>query len=835
MRARWPIWARRRIASGSAPHGLRVASAFAATTAATLATSLLAVALTASVLAAAPARADVFGPISLVSAGSVDGAEPQQAEYAHDPAISANGQYVAFDGSIGGVTGVWRRDLASGAIEQVAGGDAQLPSISENGRYISFTTNEGANLSSITDGLPDSAPKLEAVGVYVRDMAVPAGASCPPTAAAPLEECAFTVVSAPTGSRAPLTYAPSEPTLATRTGSAAIGRSAIDAAGDEVAFVTTAISDLTDPQTPSEPKTPALQVAVRYLREDRTRLVSGRYEPATGTTTEEPVLGTEKGSIVTYGAVYPGNSVGFGLPPAYGAYGSEPPPGASLSADGTTVAWMGEDIGAQAPLLAGESFAPLYTEPLWRRIAPSSQTPTERVTGGSEPLNPACVASGEAVLPQQPSPADPCQGPFALAEGQPSGIMANEGEGLFVPRLSADGYTVAFVSRAPLVALGANFGRGRSGQPTDLYIADMHPGLTRNQALTPITELAGGEAAGLADTASIADFDISPDGAQVAFTSRRTQFPLGFPAYVSAPAAEAGINEVFDADLADGTLTRVTQGYEGGPGEHPHITLPAGEDPYREADDGGLSPSFSASGDLLAFSSTAANIVWGDGNTPPLQKEKVADSSVDGADAFLVERRQFEVLPTPSEISPPPAGPAFALAASLSATAVSLPDGKVRLYVEVPGAGAVRAAASSTVLVHALAARSRSARNGHGHTARRGGRQGARSARIAKATRRHSSARRADPPAALLTRTVAASTVPIHAPTVVTVTLALAKPYAPLAAQRGGLSATANLTFVANAGKPVLRQSIAITFLRSVTGRAARHARARRARTGGRR
>ncbi len=76
----------------------------------------------------------MFGPISLVSAGALGGDEPQQAEYAHDAAISGNGRYVAFDGSVGGVTGVWRRDLLrAGAIEQVAGGDAELPSISETG------------------------------------------------------------------------------------------------------------------------------------------------------------------------------------------------------------------------------------------------------------------------------------------------------------------------------------------------------------------------------------------------------------------------------------------------------------------------------------------------------------------------------------------------------------------------------------------------------------------------------------------------------------------------------------------------------------------------------
>ncbi len=99
----------------------------------------------------------------------------------------------------------------------------------------------------------------------------------------------------------------------------------------------------------------------------------------------------------------------------------------------------------------------------------------------------------------------------------------------------------------------------------------------------PLTELAGGEGAGLADTAPIVDFDISPDGLQVAFTTVRTRFPLGFPAFVSTPAAEPGMNELFDADLADGTLTRVTHGYQGADeaGEHAHIRPPPAKTPTK--------------------------------------------------------------------------------------------------------------------------------------------------------------------------------------------------------------------------------------------------------------
>ncbi len=171
----------------------------------------------------APAGADVFGPISLVSEGPFGG-ETQQAEYAHDPAISGNGRYVAFDGSIGGVTGVWRRDLQTGALEQVAGGDAELPSISAGGQYVSFTTNEGLSLPEVSQGKPDASPHQEPVNVYVRDMAVQPAATKAEEAARPAGERAFTVVSAVDGSEEPLTYSGASTTR----GSTATGRSAIE-------------------------------------------------------------------------------------------------------------------------------------------------------------------------------------------------------------------------------------------------------------------------------------------------------------------------------------------------------------------------------------------------------------------------------------------------------------------------------------------------------------------------------------------------------------------------------------------------------------------------------
>src|SRR6476661_8903048 len=108
---------------------------------------VVAAGLAVALLLPGQSAADVFGGFSLASESTappwVCAGEPsrcQQADYARDAAISGDGRYVAFDGSYGGATGVWRRDLQTGIVEPVALGTAQLPSISQSGRYISFTS-----------------------------------------------------------------------------------------------------------------------------------------------------------------------------------------------------------------------------------------------------------------------------------------------------------------------------------------------------------------------------------------------------------------------------------------------------------------------------------------------------------------------------------------------------------------------------------------------------------------------------------------------------------------------------------------------------------------------
>jgi hypothetical protein len=744
----------------------------------------------------APAGADIFGPFALASESAIPGYPyNQQVEYAHDPAISGDARYVGFDGSFGGVTGVWRRDLKSGAVEAVAvgepgtaAGSAELPSISEDGRYVSFTSTAALSPDDHNVG-PD---------VYVRDMSLEAS-----------QAGAFTLASAVNGSGEGLRYQTGEPA---RFGSLAGGRSALSSDGRKVAFVTSAVSNLVpypeleqrereEGRTP-QPHTPSLQVAVRDLDAKSTQLVSAAYPP---TGQPRPVSATEGGS--TFGAAYAEG----GAPPfkPIESYGQSPWFGASISGDGSTVAWLGQDVGEQAQILPAESLSPRYAEPLWRRIADGPLAPTRRITGGSDPANPECAGSGETAVSQNsPSPSDPCQGPFATFNDPSSPGSWAGGIGDPIPRLSADGYTVAFLANAPLLAAGSNFGRGASN--SDLYVADMHPGLTRVQALRPLTELASGDITDLATDAPIIDLGISPnaslsrgaggssDHGAVAFTTKRTVFPLGSPAYVSPAAAVPGMVEQFDVDLADDTLTRVTKGFEGGPSEHPHAPKPPGEDPYNQVADGALSPSFSGDGNMLSLSSTAANLVYGDGNTPPLGNES---KLFDGGDAFVVSRVLFGATSTETYVTPPPASPALVPLWSLGVTAFSRRDGSVLLEVDVPGAGALRTSANAAVRV-AVASTA--------HAGRRRGR------------RRHARAK-------LATRTVASQDVASSTGGLVTLILKLAPRYSTLAGQKGGLSATVNLMFSAP-GHSSLHQGVAVSFVRTArarrhSGHAARHRR----------
>lgn len=695
-----------------------------------------------------PAAADVFGPAELVSAGTLSGTTiDQQANFAVDPAISADGRYVAFQGSVGGKTGIFRRDLQSGEIAVVAEGNAVLPSISEEGRYISFTTTDRLDEENETKPVPS---------VYVRDMDVPDHGPCGPEWEQRGEGCAFTLASAVDKSSRGLEYeyGSNRSFEEAHYGSLAAGRSALSADGRKVAFITTAISNLAGANTPK------LQVAVRDLETKETELVSVVYED--GRTTSEPVPTSEQG----YGAVFPGASLTPTFPQG-------PYVGASISSDGSTVAWMATQVGRQSPILsaADTPSEPGYTEPLWRRIGEGTSSPTRRITGGSDPTNPQCEQSGETQLQDPVTLSDPCQGPFDTAGGegeQGVGLWTLGTEEDYLPRLSANGQIVAFLASAREVASGEELKSTEFSD--DLYVANMADGLTRVQALQRLTELSSGEAGNEARGAPIVDLGISPDGSQVAFTTDRTVFPLGSPAFVSPPAAAVGAMEVFDVDLADETLTRVTQSFEGKAPEPAKENLTA-------------SPSFSANGALLAFASTSADLVYGDGNK--------------ASDAFVVERLSFPSVPPHQEISVAPAGPALIPTWDLDVTALSRTDGSVLLYAYAPGAGTLRADAQGAVPVT--------------------------SAAPARACRQHP--RGCREVTTVSTRVLASGARSPGASGLVVLPLELGSRYDALAERRGGLDAAVNVTFSAP-GRAALRQTVEVSFHRTPSHRA--HSSARR-------
>jgi Tol biopolymer transport system component len=694
------------------------------------------------------ARADVFEPISLASVNRVE-----QANVAEHPAISANGRYVAFDGSFGAVSGVWRKDLETKALEPVAvgvagtpAGDAKQPSISQDGRYVSFTTTARLDEKNDTNKGPD---------VYLRDMNDRNWKPCPPERNELSEPCPFTLASSVDGSAKGLSYTYGSVGEETTVGALASGRSALSADGRHVAFITTASSDLAGAETPP------LQVAVRDLDTYQTHLVSVLYDPATGqpaidpkTGQDLPVPAANEGGII--GAVYAkGSAPTFQFP--------DPSVGATISADGSTVAWLGQEIEAQAPMLAeDQERRPDHAEPLWRRFA-DPHNPTRRVTGGSDPLNPACAASGETRLTEPATLADPCQGPFTRSATS-TNIEPAPGND-YLPRLSSNGEVVAFLSNAPLVE-SAEFG-STSAFSDDLYVVDMAGGLTRVQALRRLTEVAAGGGRDFGRVEPVEDFGVSPGGNEIAFASRRTVFPLGSPAYVSpplaAPAEESGPPEIYSIDLANDTLTRVTHGFDGAPTESParaRVTSLVG------------SPSFSADGNILAFSSSAPNLVYGDGN--------------EASDAFVVRRRQFGASTVQQYISPAPANPAGEPSWLIGVSARSRRDGSVLLEVFVPGAGQLRADARGAVTV--------------------GSASGARSS----SHRGRSTNRRAG--ALVAMRTVASTARAAGGEGLLLVPLVLSSRYRSLALRQGGQSATVSLAFSA-AGHPLLRREIGLTFI----------------------
>jgi hypothetical protein len=313
-----------------------------------------------------------------------------------------------------------------------------------------------------------------------------------------------------------------------------------------------------------------------------------------------------------------------------------------ISADGSTVAWTGRNAADQAAFLQGEPQSTAIAYYLWQRIG----EPTRRITGATDLDDPGCPPG--SVVTSSQTRSDPCYGPLT----DPEGIRADIGGR--APALSADGYTVAF-----LVTAGPR-PNVDTGSGTDLWITDMHPGVSRKAGSRELTR--EGAVGDPRATGSIDEIAISADGTRIAVLTARAQFVLPFPAPVGTFRREAGARDVDLIDLRAGTIERVSRGYDGG-------------------DTAGDSlDSLSISGDAtrIAFASRATNLFFGDANAQ--------------ADIFLAQvKPEPAPEPPPVEEEPQPPVDITPVTPRLGVKQRRLADGTVELTVTVPAPGILEA------------------------------------------------------------------------------------------------------------------------------------------------
>lgn len=598
-----------------------------------------------------PVAHAIYGPASGgfgAEIVSVDNASDEQANAAStDAVISGNGRYVFFqtratnffenDGGVVGSHGVepdvepagtlrqggiFRYDRDTGAIQLVADGSefhsegsekgdlifrgAQNPSVSADGRYVVFSTAQQLAPQDTNDN----------VDVYVRDMDVP-------LTAARKDSGAYTLVSAKDGSEEPAIYAPREHPLAgEEPGAEAWPNTSISADGRYVLFRTTeSASDLPDSASPS---TPPLQLFVRDLQTKSTTLLT--RDKLTG----EPV-GSQSEPL---GAVGP----------------------ATISADGSTVAWVSTGAPDQTTFIKNETEDANEPYYLWRRWRePGAKT--RRITGIADPEDPECHGQ-EEVNPSERTATGPCYGPL----NEPESGLASIGRA--APGLSADGYTVAFLAGAALRT------HNTKSAGLDVFLTSMQPGVTRKAGTRELTlDVASGN---VGSTPSIESLALSSDGSTIAFTSAREDFVLPEPSPVGSFSAFPKASDLYVIHLREDTLERAVLDYEGG-------------DPNESVL---VNPTLSENGQSVAFASYASNLIFGDANEQP--------------DAFSA------VLQVPSGVGPPPPE-VNAIQSGFSLTAVASPElglhvkrgkaGQLLLLVETPGPGRLLAKARGSIAI----------------------------------------------------------------------------------------------------------------------------------------
>ncbi len=712
------------------------------------------------------AAAATFTPFELATGEPAHGL---QAEYAYEPAVSADGTYVAFTGVVASKPGIYRKNLATGELATVAlGAGTGAPSISSDGQYVSFTTSDDPLTGEPTaDGCTE---------VYRRDMNqqddAPAAYALASVLDGPGEET--------------LTYAGSGKAGCPGGGSASAGRVALSADGSELAFTVIGSSNLTAAPTepPGATPTPPEQIAVRNFETNTTTLVSVTLSSLGGTPQPVPGGATLSGSPFLEGVPRKGEGGNIAL--------GQDASTAAISADGSTVAWMGVDVAAQAPAtsLPTLKFTDEYAEPLWRRIAEGPAAPTRRVLAGDDPSAPSCPPScagglalgwGEEFLePTNYKGAGPAYGSY-ISDAESGFTSVYE----VTPQLSANGMQVALLSTQPTYEHLPNLAgqKDLKGKPptANAFVIDMASGLTREQAIIRLTEWASPDFSNTELDGTIGQIAISADGSRVAFTTERAAFPLAPPALVTPPVNQAATPQLYEANLQAGTLALVSEGYNGEPAD------------YEERRGGIKEASLSGDGKVLALASGSSNLAFGAVN--------------EGSDIFVTEELDSPAIAGVQSVTPLPPGPTGEASWSLSATAGGT-GGALLIDVSVPGAGRLTASARASVPSTAAA----SSRLGKGAKRRR-------AKRTSPVHGIRAAAAKARALTVIATRQVASAASTATGGGLVQLRLTPSSRYRSLVDGRG-LYATITVTFAAP-GHPVLTQTLQASFPRPAGARRA--------------
>jgi WD40-like Beta Propeller Repeat len=583
---------------------------------------------------------------------SVDHASDEQGDApTTDTTISGNGRYVVFqtratnffedDGETQSELeaaepkgtlregGIFRYDRVTGQLQLVASGNlvvsegpevgrvlvrgAVNPSISEDGRYVAFVSAQKLDPqdANCNVDVPQDISYCN-VQVYERDMDE-----------TPSQAGAYTLVSAQNDSEEPPLYESSATAIpGGNPGTQLWPNTAISANGRYVLFRSAEVrSSLPEGSSVSTEKG---QLFVRDVLAKTTTLVT-----------------LKKRGELEEGA------------PAGGAEGP-----ATLSADGSTVAWVGSHAPEQTVFLAGEQIQ-AHEDPgtyyLWRRWA-EPQATTRRITGIADPEDPGCPP-GSNINSGASTASGPCYGPLSFPEFSLAGISSQ------APGLSGDGYTVAFLAGSEL--------RPADTKPDalDVFVTSMTPGVTRKAGTRELTLAVNGAQGD--GNASITSLALSTDGTHIVLVSQRNAFVLPEPTPTGSFSTTGEQSELDMIDLSTDTLERAIVGLEGAEPNGPTIN----------------NPTLSTDGSTLAFSSSASNLIFGDANG--------------FSDAFA------STLQVPGGTAVAPAG-VNAGSGGFSLTASSSPelgvsvrrskDGGVTLLVETPGPGRLTAQAHGSIL-----------------------------------------------------------------------------------------------------------------------------------------